>query len=224
MKLGSAAPFAIVLIAIVLAVATSYELRVGARGIDECDAALARGDRAAAIEAARAAAEAVVPASPYPSRAYHRLESIAREAESRGDDESSLGAWTAMRAAALATRGFGVRTAEWNDMADAGIARVGSAAWGGPDAAKLKTDVRPSEQALLESLHRQEPPPTTTFVLLAAGASAFFGGVARIAWLARSRSRALEPSSAPLSWRLARWPASVAAIGLALYALACLRS
>lgn len=216
MKAGRCAQGAIIVLAGVLVVATTYELRTGAQAIDECDAALVRGDRTMAIARARAAAEAVVPASPYPSRGYHRLESIAREAEARGDDEISSSAWAAMRAAALSTRGFGVRTAEWLDLANAGIARVGSAAWGAPDAAKLKTDVRPTEQAILESLHRQEPPTTTTFLLLAAGAAAFFGGVARIAWRAGARE--------PLSWRAARWPASAAAIGLVLYALACLRA
>jgi hypothetical protein len=202
---------AIALVATVLAVATIRQLRAGSRANDECDAALSHADRAGAIGAARAAAEAVVPGSPYPTWGYRRLETIARDAEIHGDDETSTAAWRAMRAAAIATRGIGVRTGAWLAMADEGIARVGARGWSGPDAAKLQTDVRPTEQALLEQLKREDTPPTMTFVLLAVGAAAFFGGVARIV----SRS-------AP-TWTSERVSAIVAAAGLAAYVLACVR-
>jgi hypothetical protein len=202
----------IVLVAGVLATATTMQLRAGSRAIDASDAALVRADRPGAIDAARTAAEAVVPGSPYPTWGYRRLETIARDAEIHGDDETSTGAWRAMRAAALSTRGLGVRTGAWLAMANDGIARVGARGWSGPDAARLQSDVRPTEQTLLESLKREDTPPTMTFVLLAFGAASFFGGVARI----------LTRTDAP-SWRTARAPVVVAAVGLALYVLACIR-
>ncbi len=202
----------IVLVAGVLGTATVMQLRAGSRAITDSDAALARADRPAAIAAARAAAEAVVPGSPYPTWGYRRLETIARDAEIHGDDETSTGAWRAMRAAALSTRGVGVMTGGWLAMANDGIARVGARGWSGPDAAKLQSDVRPTEQALLETLKREDTPPTLTFVILAVGAASFFGGVARILG-----------SADATSWRAARRPAVMAAIGLVLYILACVR-
>jgi len=202
---------AIALVAIVLGVATVVQLRAGARAIDESDAALSRADRAGAIAAARTAAEAVVPGSPYPTWGYRRLETIARDAEIHGDDETSTAAWRAMRAAAISTRGIGVRTSGWLAIANEGIARVGARGWSGPEAAKLQTDVRPSEQALLEQLKREDTPPTLTFVLLGAGAAAFFGAVARIV------------SRAGPTWKSERLPVIVAAAGLAAYVLACVR-
>src|SRR5262249_5455938 len=124
----------------------------------------------------------------------------------------STSAWRAMRAAALSTRGVGVGTGAWLALADEGLARVGSRAGGGPDAAKLKSDVRPTGQALRQSLKRRDPPATFTFVLLALGALAFFGGAGVLA---------ARPEL--WSWRAARVPAIIAAAGLVLYVVACLR-
>ncbi len=201
----------IVLVAGVLGTTTIMQLRAGSRAITESDAALARADKPAAIAAALTAAEAVVPGSPYPTWGYRRLETIARDAEIHGDDETSTGAWRAMRAAALSTRGVGVATGGWLAMANDGIARVGARGWSGPDAAKLQSDVRPTEQALLETLKRDDTPPTLTFAMLAVGAISFFGGVAKIL------------GSADATWRTARRPAAIAAVGLVLYVLACVR-
>jgi hypothetical protein len=153
----------------------------------------------------------VVPGSPYPTWGYRRLETIARDAEIHGDDETSAGAWRAMRAAALSTRGIGVTTSAWLAMANDGIARIGARAATGPDAARLQSDVRPTEQALLDALKREDTPPTWTFVALAAGAAAFFGGLARIA------------AQSARSLRASRAPAAIAAAGLAIYLLACVR-
>jgi hypothetical protein len=62
-RLGAAA--ALVVLA-VLGTGTVRELVVGARAVEDCDAALERNDPRAAIVAAREAAEALVPGSPYP--------------------------------------------------------------------------------------------------------------------------------------------------------------
>jgi hypothetical protein len=203
----AAAVVAILVVFGVLATFTVREISMGARAIDDADAALARGDTRGAIAAARAAAEAVVPGSPYPARGYERLEGLARDAEGRGDDATALAAWQAMHAAALATEGPGVRTAAWRTEADEGIARVGSAHTGKPEPG------RPSAEDLLASLQRSDIPTTGTFALLAAGAAAFFGGLVRLAWLAGKSG-----------WRArARLPAVVMALGLVAYAFACWR-
>ncbi len=191
-------------------------MRAGARAIERSDAALSRADRAGAIVAARDAAQAVVPGSPYPGLGYRRIEAIARDAEIHGDDAIAASAWRAMRAAALSTRGVGVSTGDWLDEANAGIARVGSlAASGGPDVAKRSDDLRPSEQSLLAAVKRDDTPSTLGFALLALGGTAFFAGLGRLAWRAGHEK---------LTWSRARMPAASAALGLIAYVVACLRA
>jgi hypothetical protein len=202
---------AVAVVAGVLGVATVREIAIGARAVADADAALEQGDAAGAVAAARAAAEAVAPGSPYPSRGYARLEGIAKDAEARGDAATATSAWAAMRAAASATRGPLVRTAPWQEEAEEGLLRVG--AHPAPAPGRPNGDVAPSEETLLASLRRNDTPPTLSYAALAAGAIAFFGGLARLAWLAGE----------PLTLRRARLPGIVAACGLVVYALACLR-
>lgn len=194
----------------VLATATVREIGEGSRAIAESDAAIERGDTARAITQARAAAQAVVPGSPYPARGYERLETLARDAEARGDDATANTAWQAMRAAALSTRGLAVKTEGWLALASESLARLSA-----QKNAATTTDAPRADrgEAMLEALHRTEPPPTLTFVLLAAGGAGFLGGVARLAWAAGDR----------LSWRVARVPALVALAGAAVYAAVCAR-
>jgi len=200
----------------ILATVTIVQVRAGARALERSDDALARADRPGAIAAARDAAQALVPGSPYPTLGYRRIEAIARDAEIHGDDAVASSAWQAMRAAALSTRALTVSTSDWVDEANAGIARVGSrAASGGPDVAKRSDDVRPSEQALLAALKRDDTPSTLGFALLALGGSAFFAGLGRLAWRAGHE---------PLTWSRARMPALSAVLGLIAYVVACLRA
>ena len=198
----------------VLATATARELSTGSRAVAEADAAIVRGDQGAAIAAARAAAEAVVPGSPYPTRGYERLEGLGRDAEARGDDATALAAWQAMRSAAVATHGVGVRTQGWLALANDSIVRVGAgAAPSSSDPSKPRIAARLRGDALLDSLQRSETPASVTFALLAAGSIALFGGVARIAWLA----------SRPLSLKGVTVASVVALAGGVVYALVCLR-
>jgi hypothetical protein len=207
---------ALAVVAGVLTVATVREIGIGARAVAQADAALEAGNARDAVAPARAAAEAVVPGSPYPSRGYERLEGIAKDAEAHGDTATASAAWAAMRAAASATRGFGVWTGGWQAEADEGLLRVGARPEPAPDGTeptRPKAEPAPTEQTLLASLRRNETAPTLSFLLLGLGAVAFFGGLARLAWLAGEA----------LTMRRVRVPGVVAACGLALYALACLR-
>jgi hypothetical protein len=161
---------AIVLVA-VLAAGGARQLVVGARAVVDCDVAAARDDLPAAIGHARAAAEAVLPGSPYPRRGYERLDRIARESESRGDDATALAAWRAMRAAAGETSGLGVPSGEWRTRADEGLLRAASRAAPAPDPARLG-----------ELLARDPQPPTAALLLVAAALAA------AAAWLTRRRA------------------------------------
>jgi hypothetical protein len=202
---------AVILIFGVLAVSTVRQLVVGARAVADCDAAIARGDRAGAVSAARAAAESAAPGSPYPERGYKRLETMAKESEARGDDEAALAAWRAMLTAATSTRAPGGKTEGWRSMAAAGIERIATRA---ADTARAKAEVRTDPKVVAEALRRDETVPFWTFLLLAAGAGAFFGALGRIAWIAAE----------PNALRRAKVPAIVAACGLILYVLAVARA
>jgi len=89
---------------ILLGVAGASEWSAGARAMRESDLLLAQGKSRQAAVQARRAAEAAVPGSPYPARAYARLEAIAMAAEVEGKADDAAFAWRAMRSAALATR------------------------------------------------------------------------------------------------------------------------
>lgn len=203
---------AVIALGAILGVAVAREARVGARAIDASDAALARGDAAAAIAEARAAAEALAPASPYPARGYERLDAIGRDAESRGDRAIAAAAWTAMLAAASETRAPFADTGRWSDAAGRGLARVASApSKDAPLAGDPGHDAEATRRLLAE-LARDDDPASTTFLLLGAGALLFFGGVA---WLVQRL-----PGR---GWSEARVPALCAIVGAVLAVLACSR-
>lgn len=159
----------------VLSVTTARELSIGRAEVMAADAASEKSDFIDAIAHARAAAEALAPGSPWPARALRRLEAIGHDAEARGDDETAMLAYGAMRTASLETRALllpGAGPDSWRSKADEGLVRI---------AVSRKVD-RAEAAAMLESLRRGEPPATWTLALLAAGACATFGGLARLAW------------------------------------------
>jgi hypothetical protein len=202
------------IVALFIAVASIREVREGARAMEESDTALAAGDLPRAIASARAAAEARVPGSPYPPRAYERLGSLARDAEARGDERVAVLAWAAMRAAALETSGLGTgdATDRWRAAASEGIARVGARSWSGPEA-RATSEVRPAQAALEAALARSDLPDGATFLLLAVGGLTFFGGVARLLWVAHDRAALRRSHVAALT----------ALAGGVAYVLACVR-
>ncbi len=83
------------------------------RAVWEGRSALARGDAAQeagntteAIVWWRRAARWYVPLAPHVGRAYDRLESLAKQAETKGDIPTALAAWRGVRGSILATRSF----------------------------------------------------------------------------------------------------------------------
>jgi hypothetical protein len=118
------------------------------------------GDVAGATVHARAAARAYLPFASHVDVAYGRLRTIAHASEGRGDVESALFAWRAIRAAANGSRSFLTDHARQRDAADAAISRLSSRAraipmapaGGGDDGTKLAPppeSPRPSWGALL---------------------------------------------------------------------------
>jgi hypothetical protein len=118
------------------------------------------GDVAGATVHARAAARAYVPFASHVDLAYARLRTIARAGEGRGDVESALFAWRAIRAAANGSRSFLTAHARQRDAADTAISRLSARsravpttpAGGDDDGTKMASraeSTRPSWGALL---------------------------------------------------------------------------
>jgi len=197
-----AAALAALVVVASVAVLTARELAVGSAEVTAADAAALRSDWGDAIVHARAAAEALVPGSPWPARGWSRLEAVGHDAEARGDDPTAMLAYGAMRAAALATRAPGAGSDRWRTKAEDGLARVVSSRKdvGGPHVAA---------DSMLEALREREPPSTWTVALLGAAGAATLGG---LAWLALAGEDA----------RKARLAQALAALGLAAYAVVLL--
>jgi hypothetical protein len=199
--------FVVLLLTAALAAFAGRELMLGADAVRACDEALGRGDLPGAIDAAREAAEARVPGSPYAERGFERLEAIARTAEARDDDATATSAWRSVRAAALATTTLGGASAHL-ERANLALTR----------APHLRTtpqmpDPAAYHDAVLAALTRDDTPPASAFALLGAGAVAFFGGLLQMLMLPVGATR-----------RQLAVRASVAAVGLGLALIACLRN
>ena len=197
-------------LAVTLAAFAGRQAMLGAAAVRQCDAQLAVGDLAGAIDAARGAAEARAPFSPYPERGYSRLEAIARASEARDDDATAAAAWRAVRAAALATVTVGGPSPHLA-AANEGLSRLSRSA-------RTVADARPADpaafhDAMMTMLARDDTPSTASFVLLGAGGLAFFVGALQALLLAPGASRRA---------RVVR--ASIAAAGLGLALLAYLRN
>jgi hypothetical protein len=179
-------------------VVTAREMAIGQDEVVAADAASDKSDWPEAIAHARAAAEAFVPGSPWPERGWQRLESVGHDAEARGDDDTALLAYGAMRAAALATRGPLSGWERRNVQADDALARVAASR-------RDPTGPHVAADAMLDALRAEETPSTWTLVALAVSAAAMLGGLARLAWLGEEA-------------RAARIAQIVAAAGFVTYA------
>lgn len=170
---------------LVLAIAWTGRASEGRRALAESDAALLRGDAIDAILAARVAAEARCPACGAPAEALAKLESIAKDAEARGDDATAFAAWRAVRAALLATSSFGT-TSDRRAHAEVEIARfvhrldAAAAASGAPPTAAA------AEDKLRAGLAASDVPSGAVFALIGLGAVVFLMGAARFATATRA--------------------------------------
>lgn len=202
MSAARAGIFAAMVVVAVVAIVTVRQVATGRAEVAMADEAAGKSDWAEAIAHARAAAEALAPGSPWPERGWLRLEAIGHDAEARGDDETALLAYGAMRAAALAIKGPGSGWQRRRDQADEGLARV---------AASLRDPTGPkvTAESMLDALRTDDTPPTWGLLTLAAAAIAMIGGLGRLAWLGPEAARA----------RVAQ---AVAAAGFVAYAVVLL--
>jgi len=201
---GAIVPAALVVVAAV-AVLSARELAAGQSEVRAADAAARRSDWAETIVHARAAAEALVPGSPWPERGWRRLEAIGHDGEARGDDGTAMLAYGAMRAAALAMRAPGAGSDRWRTKAEEGLARVASSR-------RDASGPQGTAESMLDALRASEPPPTWTLTLLGLAGVTTLGGLGSLAW----RAWAAEPSG---KTRLAQ---AAAIVGFVAYAVVLL--
>jgi hypothetical protein len=147
----------VVLLALLLGGAARHEWLAGRTAMQESRAALALGKTHPATVAARRAAEAAVPGSPYAEQGYEELAILARAAEAEGRLADAAFAWRAMRSSAEATwpaRAARGRVAE----AEAGILRIAaSSASLGRNGATPGANGAP-EGVLRRELAKSDPP------------------------------------------------------------------
>ncbi len=194
----------LVLLALVVALslAIARQFALGAHAMSASDEALARGDISAAIDEARAAAEARAPGSPYPQRGYERLMTLARDAEHAGHVSDCARAWRAVQSAALSTRVF-------EDDAALREANVQLARIGAREHGDISEPAATREAELQAELARDERPSPYAYAALGAGGILFYLGIASLL------------TSAARRWPKA-WSFALAILGAALAALGCL--
>jgi hypothetical protein len=198
MKRAQAVACATLVVASVVSIVTAREWAEGAEEVAAADAAATRSDWAEAITHARGAAEALAPGSPWPRRGWLRLRAVGHDAEARGDDATALAAYSAMRAAALATEGIGAGVEIWRAEAEQGIARVAGSQMGlGPHV---------SAESTLAALRSSETPGTMTLAALSFASMAVLGGLGWLVVAGQGTTRA------------ARVAQAIAGVGFAVYA------
>lgn len=150
--------------------AALHETRSGARAMLSSDAAITAKNADLAIAEAFDAATHVAPFSPYAEQGYARMQSIAEDAETRGDDELAETAWRAIRAACVSTRNPFSSDGARQKRAETALARI--------DARRLLVLAARSPgfqrlgEAQLAKVHGRDPTPATaTFAALGLGAS-----------------------------------------------------
>jgi hypothetical protein len=206
MRVRRGLALAMLVVAAVVAIVTAREWTEGREEVTSADLAASRSDWPEAITHARAAAEALAPASPWPRRGYLRLEAVGHDAEARGDDANALAAYSAMRAAAMATQGVGSGSEVWRSKAEEGLARVaGSQRTLGPHV---------SSQSTLEALRASETPSTATLTTLSLASLAILGG---LGWLVLAGEEGHRGRGATIAQ-------AVAGTGFVVYAVALVTS
>lgn len=172
-----------------LGIAWAGRAAEGRRALLDADAALARGDLVEAVLFARTAAEARCPACGAPDEGFARLETIARDAEARGDDATAFASWRAARAALLATVVLGAGSPR-RAHADAEVARFAHRIEAAAVAAGASPTPAASEERLRAVLTETDVPGGVAFALIGLGGLVFLACGARFAASKAARSTA----------------------------------
>ncbi|MGZ3421312.1 MAG: hypothetical protein ACXWUG_23540 [Polyangiales bacterium] len=212
---------------VVIVIVTLVALLVG-RGILEGRAALRRaheldqrGETDLAIGHAMRAAKWYVPLASHPAEAYDLLRSIARKAEARGDGETALIAWQAIRAAARATRSVTTPYQDRLDEADKEIAiLLASKPPPGIDRDKPRDKLFEEHRALLA---RDDAPKPLAVVALYAGLALWIFSVIRLGRVLDTWASATNVDRSGVLSRVAL-PALLAALGIAVFLFSLTRA
>lgn len=148
--------------------AASHEAEEGARAMRASDAALAAKNPELAVAEAYLAATHVAPLSPWSDRGYARLQTIADDAEARGDDDLAETAWHAIRSAEVATSGPLSGNPARRRRAELALGRIDARRML-VLAARTPGLARPSEGALAKAHGEDGAPRASTLVSLGGG-------------------------------------------------------
>jgi hypothetical protein len=189
---------------------TARVLHQGELELRSADALAASGNLEEAVVHARKSASFFAPGAPHVPAAYARLIAVARLAEGRGDTQTALFAWQAVRTSALSTRWVVVPHKDELAVANASIARLSAkqpALHG-----SATQDPAEVQQKLHMLLARQDQPRMPWVFTLLAGFLALSVGFVHMGWKGFVDKDGFQPS------RL-RIGALLAAIGTAAWAL-----
>jgi hypothetical protein len=175
---------------VVLAIAWTGRSNEGRRALLDCEAALGRSDTLDAILAARIAAEARCPTCEAPDEGLAKLESIAKDAEARGDDATAFAAWRAERAALLARASFAT-SSDRRTHAEVEVARFAHRIDAAAVAAGAPPTAAAAEDKLRLAMAISGVPGGPVFALVGLGAFAFLIGAARFAMTRHGKRRDL---------------------------------
>jgi hypothetical protein len=212
---------------IAILVVSLIALLVG-RGILEGRASLRRaieldqrGETDMAIGHAMRAAKWYVPLASHPREAYDLLRSIARKAEARGDGDTALIAWQAIRAAARATRSVNTPYDDRLQEADKEIAiLLASKPPPGIDRDKPREKLFEEHRALLA---RDDAPKPAAVFALYAGLALWVFAVIRLGSVLDTWASAAAVDRSGVLARLAL-PALLAVIGIGVFLLSLTRA
>jgi hypothetical protein len=194
---------------VLLGAATLRVVLDGRAELAASDAAWRTGDALGATVHARSAARAYVPLAPHVPAAYRRLRAIAQDCEGRGDVESALFAWRAIRAAAIGSRSIFTAHDRQRQVADEAIVRLSTSTRGRSPPSDRATDA-----ASIPSALAADPPPRAAWAaLIVVGAALWVAAGYRL-------TAALGEDKAKKDGLRMRVPVVLAAAGLAAWWLA----
>lgn len=212
-----AAPHILVALSLAIGAAgwmTARMLRQGELELRTAQALAATGELEQATIHARKAASYFVPNAPHVPAAYAQLISIAQLAEGRGDTQTALFAWNAVRTAAYSSRWISVPHQQEVAIADASIARLTSRQ-PVPYGANQDPDAR--QKKMLDLLSRKNYPRMPWVFALLGGFVAVSVGLLHIGWhglnhpkantLPRLRVGIALTAFGLVAWALALWNA-----------------
>lgn len=162
-----------IVLGVCLGVVVTRAVWEGRGALHDGDGAFEEGDNQEAIRWWRRAARWYVPLAPHVGDAYDRLESLARQAETRGDRATALAAWQGVRGSILATRSFYTPHEDRLEPANRRIAAL-LAAGDRPDAG--------GESWHYDLLARDEAPSVAWSLVALLGFATWIGGAVLFAW------------------------------------------